>query len=433
MEGWRNWAGNQSARPARVVTPADTGSVADAVTAAVRDGLTVKAVGSGHSFTGIAVTDGCLLRMDRLDRLVRADAATGEVTVQAGMPLHRLGPLLGEMGLAMTNLGDIDSQTISGAVSTGTHGTGRAYGGLATQLRGLELVLADGSVVRCSADERPDLFAAARIGLGALGVITTVTLGCEPAFVLSAVEAPMSFDRVLADLDALVEGTDHFEFYWFPHTGVALTKRNTRLPGDAPRRPVPAFRGWLDDELLSNTVFGLVNRLCAAAPRLTPAINTVSARALSAREYADTSYRVFTSPRRVRFLEMEYAVPRAAITDVLLGIRQWIDTSGERIPFPVEVRFAAADDVWLSTAYGRDTAYIAVHQYPRLPHERYFAAVEDIVAAVDGRPHWGKLHGLDAARLRDLYPRFGDFTALRDELDPGRSFDNPYLRTVLDV
>lgn len=431
MEVWRNWAGNQRACPARVVTPAHTRGVAAAVTDAVRDGLTVKAGGSGHSFTGVAVTDGCLLRMDRLDRLVRADAGTGEVTVQAGMPLHRLNPLLGELGLAMTNLGDIDSQTVSGAISTGTHGTGRSYGGLATQVRGLELVLVDGSIVRCSTKERPDLFAAARLGLGALGVITSVTLACEPAFMLRAVEAPMPFDRVLASLDTLVAETDHVDIHWFPHTNVALTKRNTRLPGDTPRRPVPAFRGWLDDELLSNTAFGLVNRLCAAAPRLTPAVNNVSARALSAREYVDTSYRVFTSPRRVPFVEMEYAVPRDAITEVLLDIRRWIDGSGERIPFPLEVRFAAADDVWLSTAYDRDTAYVAVHQYPRLPHERYFAAVEDIVAAVDGRPHWGKLHGLTADRLGELYPRFADFTALRDKVDPDRVFDNPYLHTVL--
>ncbi|MBO0828243.1 MAG: FAD-binding protein [Streptosporangiales bacterium] len=429
--GWRNWAGNQEARPAKVVAPADAAGVADAVMAAAAEGRRVKAAGSGHSFTGVAVTDGHLMRLDRMTDVVAVDPPTGLVTVQAGMPIHRLNAVLAEHGLAMTNLGDVDRQTVSGAIATGTHGTGARFGGLATQVHGLELVLADGSFVRCSADERPEIFDAARIGLGALGVVTALTLRCEPAYLLRAVEEPMPLDRVLDGLDAFVDGNDHFEFYWFPHTKLALTKRNNRVHEDTPPQPVGAFRGWLDDEFLSNTVFGLVNRFCAAMPRLTPAVNNVSARALSARTYVDASYRVFCSPRRVRFKEMEYALPRNALRDVLREVDAWLRRSGELVPFPVEVRFAAADDVWLSTAYERESTYLAVHQYHPLPHGRYFDAVERIAVAAGGRPHWGKLHSLDAAALAERHPRLADFVAVRDKLDPNRVFGNAYLDRVL--
>ncbi|UED88777.1 D-arabinono-1,4-lactone oxidase [Streptomyces profundus] len=429
--GWRNWSGTASARPARVEHPATVEELSLAVRRAVGEGLRVKAVGSGHSFTGVAVTDGVLLRMDALDAPIDVDTRSGLVTVESGMPLHRLNTVLAAHGLAMTNLGDIDRQTVSGAISTGTHGTGARSGGLAAQVRALRLVLADGSVVRCSADERPDVFAAARVGLGALGVIASVTLQCEPAFVLHAAEGPMRLSDVLGGLDELLERNEHFEFYWFPHTDLALTKRNNRLAEGERPRPLGRARAWFDDEFLSNTLFEAVCRLGSAAPRAIPRLNALSGRALSARAYTQESHRVFVSPRRVVFREMEYAVPRESVTEVVRAIHRWVADSGERIAFPVEVRFAPADDVWLSTAYRRDTAYVAVHQYHRLPYERYFRAVAAIADAVGGRPHWGKLHWLAADTLRGRYPRFDDFRAVRDRLDPAGTFANPYLDRVL--
>jgi L-gulonolactone oxidase len=430
-DSWRNWAGTETANPRRVVRPRDVQELAAAVSAAARDGLTVKAVGSGHSFTGVAVTDGVQIRLDGMDGVVDVDAKTGLVTVEAGIPLHRLNPLLESLGLCMTNLGDIDRQTISGAISTGTHGTGARYGGIATQVRGLQLVLANGELISCSDKENPDLFAAARIGLGALGVIANVTLQCETVFDLHAVEGPMALDRVLDELDDFVDDNDHFEFYWFPHTQRTFTKRNNRAPRGTPRKPVGAFGRWFDDELMSNSVFDLTNKLVRRFPRLVPGANNVAARAWSAREVVDVSYRVFTSPRRVVFREMEYAVPRSDIREVIRAVQSWIIKSGERISFPVEIRLAAPDDIWLSTAYDRETAYIAVHQYDQVPYERYFHAVEDICAGVGGRPHWGKLHWLDATELGARYPRFGDFARIRADVDPGGLFANPYLDRVL--
>jgi FAD-linked oxidoreductase len=428
---WANWAATAACSPARRTSPADAQAVQDDVSAAVGAGLRVKPVGAGHSFTDIAVTDGLQLDLRRLSGIVAADTTTGVVTVLAGTCLHELNDALWQRGLALANLGDIDVQTISGAIATGTHGTGARLGGIAAQVRRLQLVTADGALLECSADEHPDVFAAARVGLGALGVITSVTLQCEPAFALAASETPASLDDVLADLDAYIDGNDHFEFFWFPHTRRTLTKRNNRtLPG-TPLQPISPMRRRIDDEFLANTVFDAVNRLTTRRPRLIPRANALATRAMSSRDYIDRSYRVFASPRRVRFREMEYAVPRAAVPAVLAEIERYLDRSGELIGFPVEVRFAAADDIWLSTAHGRDSGYVAVHQYHRRDHRAYFDAVEAIARDAGGRPHWGKLHNRTAADLAPAYPRFDDFVALRDKLDPDRVFGNAYLDRVL--
>ncbi len=428
---WNNWARTEVAQPIGIVRPADVDELVSIVGSSARAGHRVKAVGSGHSFTGVAITDGVLLDLTQLTGITQADVDTGLVTVLAGTPLHRLSRLLDDLGLAIANLGDIDRQTVAGAISTGTHGTGLRHQGLAGQVHALELVLADGSVVTCSAADRPDLFAAAKVGLGALGVITKVTLQCVAAFLLHADERPLPLLQVLDDLDQLTEANDHFEFYWYPHTSRTFTKRNNRVPADAPAHPLGRFHAWLDDEFLSNDVFEWTNRATTAFPRLTPAVNAVVARGLSARTYTDRSHRVFVSPRRVVFREMEYAVPRSSIRDVLLAIRRWIEASGELVSFPLEVRFAAPDDSWMSTAYDRESAYVAVHQYHLRPYERYFRAVEDIAAEHDGRPHWGKIHWQDAEALRKQVPRLDDFRRIRGEVDPDGTFSNPYLDRVL--
>ncbi|MFI5757792.1 D-arabinono-1,4-lactone oxidase [Streptomyces sp. NPDC051569] len=418
-----------SARPARVAFPASVDEVAETVRRAARDGLRVKPVGTGHSFTATAATDGVLIRPDRLTGIREIDRAARTVTVAAGTPLKRLNAALAGAGLSLTNMGDIMEQTVAGAVSTGTHGTGRDSASIAAQIRALELVTADGSLLRCSAGENPEVFAAARIGLGALGVITTVTFAVEPLFLLTACEEPMAFDRVTAEFDEHVAENEHFEFYWFPHTGNCTTKRNNRSTG--PVAPPGRLRGWIDDELLSNGVFQVACSLGRAVPATIPAVARVSSRALAGRTYTDIAYKVFTSPRRVRFVEMEYALEREAAVGALREVKAMVDRSPLRVSFPVEIRTAPADDIALSTASGRDSAYIAVHLYRGTPHRAYFTAVERIMTAHGGRPHWGKIHTRDAAYLSGVYPRFGAFTAVRDRLDPDRLFGNDYLRRVL--
>ena len=426
---WSNWAGNQSARPRRSVSPGSVEELAAAVRSAAADGLPVKAVGAGHSFTSIAVTDGVLVRPDRLTAVREVDHRGGTVTVESGLPLERLNLLLEYAGLALTNMGDIMVQTVAGATGTGTHGTGRDSASISAQIRGLELVLADGTVTTCSPTENPELFAGARLGLGALGVVSAITFGVEPAFLLTAREQPMVLDEVLDRFEELTTENEHFEFYWFPHTEGCSTKANNRSAG--PASPLPAFKHWLDDDFLSNTVWEGACRVGRRFPKAVPGIAKIASKAWSERSYTDTSYKVFTSPRRVRFVEMEYAVPREAATTVLRELKSLVERSDWQISFPVEVRVAPADDVWLSTANGRDTAYIAVHLYRGTREQGYFTEVEKLMTAHRGRPHWGKLHTRDAAYLAEHYPHFADFTALRDKVDPERRFGNDYLRRVL--
>ncbi|TDC45220.1 FAD-binding protein [Actinomadura sp. KC345] len=425
---WQNWAGNQQAASHRVATPRSTDEVAAAVRSAADDGLTVRMTGTGHSFTGVAVAEGVRLRPAALTSVRSVDTATGLVTVEAGLPLHELNRVLDEHGLALANMGDIQEQTVAGALQTATHGTGRDVAGLVSQVAALELVLADGSVVTCSREERPDLFAAARAGLGALGIVTAVTWHTVPSFLLRAQEEPMKWDEVLARVDEFDAANEHFEFYWFPHTEGCLTKRNNRTEG--PAKPLSKFKYWLDDQFLSNTVFGAINRITNRVPAVTPFVNGISAEALGARTYSDTSYKVFTSPRTVRFKEQEYAIPREELVPALRELRALFTKKDWRISFPIEVRLLPEEDAWLSMAHGRRSAFIAVHVYHRDPHEQYFRGVEELLTALNGRPHWGKLHTRDAAYLEKVYPRFRDFRSLRDELDPDRRFANPYTERV---
>jgi L-gulono-1,4-lactone dehydrogenase len=426
---WRNWGGTVAARPAREVAPASVEELSAAVRKAAEDGLTVKAVGSGHSFTSIAATDGVLIRPQLLTGIRKIDRDAMTVTVEAGTPLKRLNMALVREGLSLTNMGDIMEQTVSGAISTGTHGTGRESASIAHQIKGLELVTADGSVLSCSEKENPEVFAAARIGLGALGIVTAITFAVEPVFLLTAREEPMTFDEVTGRFDELWAENEHFEFYWFPHTGSTNTKRNNRSAG--PEQPVGQLAGWFEDEFVSNGLWQVANWVGRAVPATIPTIAQISTRAWSTRTYTDIPYKVFTSPRRVRFVEMEYAVPRAALVDTLRELRAMVERSNLRISYPVEVRTAPADDISLSTASGRDSAYIAVHMFRGTPYQAYFTAAERIFAAHEGRPHWGKVHTRDAEYFSGVYPRFGEFTALRDRLDPDRLFQNDYLRRVL--
>ena len=431
--GWHNWAGNITASPRRIAAPATAEEVAAEVRRAAEDGLTIRMTGSGHSFTPTAVSDGVLLNPGRLTAIRSVDAAAGTVTVEAGCPLHVLNAELLARGLSLANMGDIQVQTVAGATQTGTHGTGRDLGGMAAQVAGLELVLADGRIVTCSAQNPTaagvSLFDAARVGLGALGVVTAVTFNVVPAFLLEAREEPMSWSQVISQLDELTADNEHFEFYWFPHSEGCLTKRNNR--SDGPARPLPRWRYWLDDEFLSNSVFNLTCQLGRRMPSIIPTVNSMAAKALGSRTYTDAAYKVFTSPRRVRFKEEEYAVPRAALSDVLAEVKSLFQRRDWRISFPIEVRVTPGDDLWLSTAYGRDSAYIAIHVFHSSPHEEYFGDVESIMTAVGGRPHWGKMHTRDADYLAGVYPKHGDFVAVRDALDPDRRFGNAYLTQVL--
>ncbi|MCU1470168.1 MAG: FAD-linked oxidoreductase [Glaciihabitans sp.] len=426
---WRNWGRSESATPVERIRPESADEVVAIVRSARDRGLTVKPVGTSHSFSGIAVAPGIQLDMSGLTGLRRSNGT--EVTLGAGTVLHDLPPLLNPLGLALQNMGDVDVQTLSGATSTGTHGTGARFGGLATRITGATIVTGTGELLTMSATENADLLPAIAVGIGSLGVLVDLTVDCVPTFVLHLVEKPEPLGLVLDEWQERIADADHFEFYWFAHTTVALTKTSTRLRADAPLKPLGAMKRWVDDSLMSNTVFAASTRVQRTFPKSTPAINRFSTHHWGDREFTDLSYNTFATERRVRFREMEYALPQDQIPVVLREIDALIAREGWTISFPIEVRAAAADDLWLSTASGRATGYIAVHRHYREDHRAYFAAVEAIMKAHDGRPHWGKMNQRTAEDLAPVYPRFEDFLKVRDRLDPDRLFANDYLRRVL--
>lgn len=432
MAEWTNWAGNVTAHPTRVVTPGDTDALVALVQECATGGRRVRPVGAGHSFTPIAAAEDTQVRLDALSGVLDVDAATHRVRVGAGTRLYDLVGALAEHGLALPNMGDIDRQSIAGAVSTSTHGTGLAWTGFAGSVVGGEMVTGTGQVLRWSeGGENEELVPALGVTLGALGVLTEVELQCVPAFTLSAEEKPSTLTDELAGLDETLAGTDHYEFFWFPHTDKVMTKRNTRGPGDAERSPLPRWKHALEDQFLSNTVFEVVNRVCLARPGLTRHVNRVSASALSARRFSDHSHTVYASPRTVKFRESEMSVPLEAAEPMLRELQSWVERTNEPVAFPVEVRWSAADDRWLSTAHGRPRCYIAAHQYHRQAHSGYFPFFWQIAREHGARPHWGKMHDFDAAYLRTVYPRFDDFLALRERFDPQRVFTNAHLDQVL--
>lgn len=428
---WRNWSGSQSVLPRRRESPATVEELRRIVAAASRAGRRVKAVGSGHSHSGIAVAPDILVDLGRLVGLVSVDRERSRATLLAGTPLHLVPALLAPFGLAMENLSDIDEQTVAGAVSTGTHGTGIRFGSLATQVAGVALVTAEGELLHVDDQTHADLLPAVALSLGALGVLAEVTLQCVPAFVLHSLELPEPLGQVRSALAERARGADHFEFFWFPHTDRAMTKTRTRLPGDAPRHPLPRAARYLDDVLVGTVLYRAACEVAGRMPAAAPVIARTAVRIWGDREFTDDSPRVFASHRGVRFSEMEYALPADRVGPALDEIRALISRRRWRISFPVEVRFAAADDRWLSPSFERESGYIAVHRYVREDPTAYFDAVEEVLLAHDGRPHWAKHHGLDAAALRPLYPRFDDFAAVRDRLDPGRVFANAHLERVL--
>ncbi len=434
MSQWRNWAGDQRCTPSSVARPSTVAEVSALVAAAASSGTTIKAVGAGHSFTDIALTQGVQLHLDGISGLLRVDREAKLATVAGGTRLHEIPALLAPYGLAMENLGDIDKQSIAGAISTGTHGTGVRFGGIATQVRALTMVTGTGEIKHCSATENPDLFAVARVGLGALGIIVEVTLACVDAFMLHAVERPERLAAVLESLPERNATLDHFEFYWFPHTDTALTKTNTRHPvGGLPQgvSPLSAVTHLVDDVLVSNTLFSALCTVSGKMPAIIPRLNKTASKLTGNREFGDLSHKVFATERTVRFREMEYAVPLAQIPTVLAELEAMIMRRGLHISFPVEVRSAAADDIALSTANHRESGYIAIHQHVKTAPLEYFRAAEEIFRAHEGRPHWGKWHFLQSKDFCQLYPDLEKFCIVRDDLDPRRVFRNAYLDRVL--
>jgi FAD-linked oxidoreductase len=427
---WHNWSESVRARPRSFVQPRDLADLVRLVEKSARDGVHVRVVGDGHSFTPLAHTDDVLVSLDNLQGIESADPERGTVRVWAGTRLKRLGDELLARGLAQENLGDIDVQSIAGAISTGTHGTGVRYGTIATQVVGLTLVTASGDVIECSEDQNRDVFKAAQVSLGALGVLAAVTLRVVPAKRLHYVSRRERLDETLTNLERYKRENSHFEFFWMPYTPWVQAKFLNETEEPATKGNV---WGTLNKLLLENGLYWVLSEGCRIMPPLSRTVSRVSAWGIASVSETDYSHRLFATPRLVKFQEMEYNIPAQHFLQVLAEIRAVLERQRFNVHFPIECRFVRGDDIWLSPAYQRDSAYVAVHMYKGMPYERYFRAVEEVYQAYDGRPHWGKMHSLDAATLAARYPRWNDFRRVRAALDPQGVFLNEYLHTLLDA
>jgi FAD-linked oxidoreductase len=426
---WSNWAGDQTCTPAELVRPAGPAELAEAIAAAAAAGSRVSVAGSGHSFTETAMTEGTMIDVGALSGVIDADPGSGLVKVGAGTVLAELNEELSRLGLAMENLGDIDRQTVAGAISTGTHGTGALLGNLSTQVEAMDLVLADGTTRELTKAGDSGLLRAARVSIGALGAITAVTLRCVPAFNLRRVDARWPREEVFVSFQERADAHEHFELFTFPYADSALVLERNRSDGTA--RPRRAGAAFLNDVVLENWALEAISAGGKLFPRAIPVLSRLAAWLASGGETTDRSDRVFASERRVRFTEMEYGVPRENGPEAARRVIEWVRANRYPVFFPIEMRVTAGDDALLSPSHERDTAYIAVHQYRGMEWRPYFEAVEAIMDDYGGRPHWGKRHFQTAATLAERYPRWAEFQAARDDLDPGRVFANEYAERVL--
>ncbi|MDJ0839353.1 MAG: D-arabinono-1,4-lactone oxidase [Acidobacteriota bacterium] len=427
---WSNWSGLVKAEPARMEKPETEAQLADLVKQCAQEGKTLRPVGAGHSFTPLAATDQVLLSLDAMSGLISVDSEKKHAEVFAGTRLKALGELLYSRGLAMENLGDIDVQSIAGAAVTGTHGTGPQFGIIATQIEGLTLIDGKGDLITCSADENPELFRAARVSLGALGVITRVRLKLLPAYRLRYTSKRAGFFETLERMDSYADRHRNFEFYWFPHSDRVQLKLTDRTEDTAKGA---GLTKQLNDLILENGAFWVLSQMCRFAPSLCAPVSKLCAALISEGSRVDWSHRIFATQRLVKFQEMEYNIPRQNLAEALRAVHAKTAERNYRVHFPIEVRFVAADDIMLSPANGRESAYVAVHMFKGMPFETYFREIEEIFLSFDGRPHWGKWHSLAAPRPAPKYPRWQDFQDLRAAHDPGGVFLNPYLKNLFGL
>lgn len=387
--GFSNWSGNQQHEDAQVLQPNSADELGNLVAKATTEARSIRAVGSGHSFVPFW-TDDFVVSLDGMRGLVGHDADKGQATFRAGTKLHELGAPLWERGLSMRNMGDIDRQSLAGAISTGTHGTGKTLGNLSTQIAGIKLMTAEGTERTLTPAVEPELFRAAQVSMGALGIVTEVTLQLVPRYYLHERNWQASVTECAEQLDALIEANRHFEFFWVPGTDECLMK--TLSPTER-------------EENVS----------------------------LSETEHIGPNYVILPSLREHRFNEMEFSVPAEHGLPCFREIRALMQRDFPDVKWPVEYRTLAADDIMISSACRRETVTISVHQGARHDYESFFVAAEQVFRQFDGRPHWGKVHDFDAASLARVLPEFERFCEIRSKLDPEGRFLNPFLRRVFGI
>ena len=417
MTQWRNWSGSVVANPALMARPRDEAELA----AVVRESHSVRVAGAGHSFMPLCETQDTLVSLDDMEGHLVVAPDRRSVVAPAGWSLKRLTEALWTHSLSLPNQGDVNPQSLGGALATGTHGTGRDLGSLATLAQSFRLVTSEGEVVDCDRTTDPELFEAQRLSLGLLGAAVSARISVIPALHLEERIERRPLGEVLGELSDLAAATRHMEFFLFPYADTVTLK--TLHPTAA-----VAFSGADDDD----RVFQACCDLAAAAPRSVPMIQRTLARLGRPSTRAGPAWRIFPSERTVRFEEMEYELP---VDTAVAALREAIAlVRAKRMPlaFPFEFRLVAGDDIWLSPFHAGPCASISVHQYAPMPWAAHFAELEAVFRAHGGRPHWAKRHTLTSADVRALYPHAEAFGRVRRRIDPRAKFMNDHLRQLFD-
>lgn len=421
----KNWSGYLSWNPSEILYPESETAIQEIVRNAIKSGKKVRVIGTKHSFTPLCVTDQILVCLDKYQGIVSTDKENLTAVVKAGSKLNTLTELLYNEGMALMNMGDINQQSIAGSTSTGTHGTGTAFGNMSTQIIKLRFVNGLGEIVECSPTDKPDLFKAAQISLGTLGIITELTLQCIPNYILEMVIDKADLQQVLKEYPAYNQKHRNFEFYWFPHTDAVMTKFVNEVQSEVDES---SFKNYFQEYVLENYAFGALCEIVRLMPSSTPSISRLSAKTIGYSKKVNHSYKVYATTRMIKFNEMEYNVPVEAYDDVVKDLIKCVNTKFKHIYFPIEHRFVQQDDIYLSPAHGRDSAYIACHVHHKKDCKAYFKALEDIFLAYDGRPHWGKMHTLTRQNLEKTYPKFDAFLTQRATHDPNEIFLTDYMK-----
>ena len=427
---WTNWSGSVACKPRNVIAPKDEVDLA----AAIRSGEgTVRVPGAGHSCTPLCASDDILIDMAAFRGLICTDKANATATFGSATALWETGPALYAHNMALINMGDVDRQSLAGAISTGTHGTGMRFPCLSSEIVGFRMILADGSVLACSRTENSDVFEAGRLGLGLLGVMTEITTNVRSAYRLVENSFLLSPKELFRKLDYLIAANRHFEFFWFPYSDVMVCKtlNETSEPATGPCT-TEQMRKRGERTTIDLRIFSMLNRVLPFAPFLLKPTHRLFSQSMLPRPIPRWSHEAFPSARPVRFNEMEYVLPIASGADCLNEIVAVIRKQEISTGFPLQFRSVAADDVWLSPFHGRDSATIAVHQFYGTDYRPLFQACEGVFRAYGGRPHWGKHHTCTSAELSVLYPQYDRFLALRRGVDPTGKFLNRYLRGLFE-
>lgn len=427
----KNWAGNIVWNPLEIAYPDSEEAIKKLVVLALEQKYKIRLIGTGHSFTPMCATDGISISLDKYQGLISVDKEQCTATVKAGTKLDALGDILFEQGMAMENLGDIDVQSIAGTISTGTHGTGKAFGTISTQIIAIKFINGKGEVISCSEVVNRDLFKAAQVSLGLLGIITEVTIQCVPAYKLAIVNKKENITDVLASWEERNDSNRNFEFYWMTYTDVVVTKTSNLVSEGEPDK-VGMFNYW-SEYVIENFGFKVLCEIANTFPSKNEFVAKVSAKVIGGSSKIHNSHKIYATQRLVKFKEMEYNIPAESYLDVFKEVMKVVNTKKYNIHFPFESRVVKKDDIYMSPAYNRDSAYIACHIYNKKDHRPYFTDLEEVFRSYGGRPHWGKMNTLSSNDVQDLYPEFPQFMQHRVEQDPDGIFATPYLQQLFGV